>query len=43
MDETTPDSAYLEELIKRGETFEVFVPEIKALKVVSIRIRNMYV
>ncbi len=34
----TPDPAHIEELINRGETLGIFVPEIKALKVVCYAI-----
>ncbi len=32
----TPDPTHIEELIKRGDSFDIYVPEIKALKVVSV-------
>ena len=37
----TSDSSHLEELLKRGEALEVFVPQVKALKMVSDRILSV--
>ena len=37
----TSDSSHLEELLKRGEALEVFVPQVKALKMVSHRILSV--